>query len=101
MNEGMTMVVSTPDGGRLNLRKEPGVNKTILDRLDPGTEVSVIAEKGNWSEVDVHGFTGWVMTKYLAVPEHKAELRLVLTDSEGNQFVPVGDVTISLKYLDD
>lgn len=49
--------------GVLNVRTSP--NGTIVGTLVAGTEVTVIGEKGNWSEIDYYGNRRVVFSKYL------------------------------------
>ena len=60
-------IISTTEGDRLNMRNQPGLNTSIIARLDNGTRVVLldgpIASDGfTWWEVRLNtGLTGWVV----------------------------------------
>lgn len=63
-----TMIVSTPDGGSLNMRTKPSTSGDIITRIPNGTPVNVIGETDGWKQIDYAGKTGWVMESYLVEP---------------------------------
>jgi len=56
-------VVMAVSGSTVNLRRAPG--GALLARIPVGTEVTVEAERGDWSRLRCDGRTGWMLTKYL------------------------------------
>lgn len=52
-------------GGKLNLRKEPSLEASVLGQYPTGTWMTVHEELENWSKVTVDGKNGYVMSKYL------------------------------------
>ena len=64
-----TGVVITEDD-RLNLRDEPSVDGEIIGKIEPQTEIEVLAvsDDGLWYEVTVTGIgTGWVSTEWVSL----------------------------------
>lgn len=57
--------VSTPNGGRLNVRVAPGKNSRVIGQLPNGETVDVWEEDGEWSEIGGDGLKGWVFAEYL------------------------------------
>ncbi|MCQ6273564.1 N-acetylmuramoyl-L-alanine amidase [Bacillus sp. V3B] len=49
----------------LNLRSEPTLNGTIINKLHKGTMVEVISEKNDWVKIHYAGQIGWVSGMYL------------------------------------
>ena len=74
-----TMIVSTPDGGTLNMREQPSKNADIIARIPNGTPVDVIGTTTDWYKLDYNGKEGWVMSKYLTDPS---------SDPQGQVIVP-------------
>lgn len=52
---------------RLNVRAEP--NGTILDTIEQGVTVEIVAKKKGWFNVHVGNVSGWVDGSYLAIKE--------------------------------
>jgi uncharacterized protein YgiM (DUF1202 family) len=62
-------VVITEDS-RLNLRAEPAADAEIIGKLDPQTEVEVVAvsEDGVWYQINVAGIgSGWVSAQWVSL----------------------------------
>lgn len=76
--------VSTPKGGRLNLRQGAGMNARILTSYKPGTEVEKTGQSGDWTRVIVlnGGKTGWMYTAYLKYVRTETET-VVTQDKPG------------------
>ena len=62
----MTLWVNTPNGGTLNLRKNPNTNSAILARIPNGTPLTAEEEDIQWLQVTYEGKTGWVLAEYLS-----------------------------------
>ena len=90
MTTGNTATVNTTSG-TLNVREEADKNSNILGKLEKGSSVEVLEEKGDWTQIRSGDLIGWVSSAYLAKDEAKnAENKITITDSEGNTFSPVG-----------
>lgn len=76
--------VSTPKGGRLNLRQGADMNARILTSYKPGTEVEKTGQSGDWTRVIVlnGGKTGWMYTAYLKYVRTETET-VVTQDKPG------------------
>lgn len=53
-------------GGALNLREEPSLSAKVLGQFPTGTLVEVTGQHGDWSEVEVNGLSGYMMTRFLS-----------------------------------
>lgn len=105
-----TATVTTASGS-LNLRKSPK-NGAIITRLARNSTVDVYLEQDGWMFVKQGGHEGWVSGEYLTKnatsdgADEKteggeeildtAEVCIVITDSEGNTFKPVGKFTVDM-----
>ena len=97
----------TTSGGTLNLRQTPK-NGKVLARLAANSTVDVFEEQDGWMYVQQGEHIGWVSGEYLtknttveeAQDEEElldtAEVCIVITDSEGNTFKPVGRFTVDM-----
>ena len=52
---------------RLNVRAKKSTESSIVDRLDPGTEVKVISSDDGWSLISVGSTEGYVRTSFLDI----------------------------------
>jgi len=52
---------------RLNVRAGPGVSAPVLDQIERGEEVLVIAERDGWAQIRIEGdgIEGWVSRRLL------------------------------------
>lgn len=102
MNILYTATVTT-SGGTLNLRQTPK-NGKVLARLAANSTVDVFEEQNGWMYVQQSEQIGWVSGEYLTKnttaeevdPCDTAEVCIVITDSEGNTFKPVGRFTVDM-----
>ena len=72
----VTGIVNTEDE-HLNLRSAPSTDASIVAKLDPETEVTILAtsDDGEWLQVEVDGVgTGWVAQEYITVDEGAADI---------------------------
>lgn len=58
-------IVSNVNG--LNVRSEPSVNSSGLEKLNIGDEASLYSTDGDWAQVQVNGKDGWVHTDYISI----------------------------------
>lgn len=63
---GWARVKSDDPGKRLHLRSKPDKSAASLGKYYRGTPVRVLGRKGDWTEVDIFGVHGYMMTKWLA-----------------------------------
>lgn len=68
-------MVTTENGGKLNLRTGRGTGYKTLYQIPNLTTVEVVKNHGTWCEVNVGKYNGYVMTKYLSFiqPEQPEE----------------------------
>lgn len=75
---GWALVNNPNPEDRLNLRAEASQEAGSLGRFYNGTPVKVLAEKGDWCQVQIGtGLTGWMMKKYLAFDTDMAAVKSV------------------------
>ena len=53
-------------GNRVNFRKGPGTNYSIITSLNKGTKVGYISESNGWAKISYNGNIGYMSTSYLA-----------------------------------
>ncbi|MCQ4697799.1 SH3 domain-containing protein [Paeniclostridium sordellii] len=53
-------------GNRVNFRKGPGTNYSIITSLNKGTKVGYISESNGWAKISHNGNIGYMSTNYLA-----------------------------------
>ena len=63
---GWARVISDDPNNRLHLRAAPNTSAASLGKYYQGTPVRVLGKSGEWTEVDVFGVHGYMMTKWLA-----------------------------------
>lgn len=64
--EGQTGWVNTaPQGGGLNLRKNPSTNATRITVIPENASLTVVTYGGTWCYVWYNGYYGYVMTKFV------------------------------------
>jgi len=97
----------TLNSGVLNVRNEPGEGGDIIGRLNDGATVEVQTEYDNGWKFVTYGDSGsgYVSGRYIERVEETEEpvgrVQLVLTDSEGNTWMPVGEYTAELRTVSD
>ena len=111
-NEGGTSTMATvlytatvtTASGSLNVRKTAGKSATVVGRLSKGKTVEVVGENDGWLHIQSGTLDGWCDASYLTKvattedDEDTAEevVSIVITDSEGNAFRPVGSFTVKV-----
>ncbi|CEO26518.1 C40 family peptidase [Paraclostridium sordellii] len=53
-------------GNRVNFRKGPGTNYSVITSLNKGTKVGYISESNGWAKISYNGNIGYMSTNYLA-----------------------------------
>ena len=62
----MTASVISPNGGKVNMRKEPKTTATLIAQLSPGTEVEVLGNTNTgWTRCQYNTKTGYIMSQFL------------------------------------
>lgn len=80
---------------QVNLRSGPGTSYAILDKLRPGTRLSVISHSGGWIRTAINGKIGWLTQNYTkTVNEHlprisTAEISFQAAPDTGSAIVSV------------
>ena len=80
--------------GVLNVRSEPG--GSVIGAVKGGEEVDVLADLGEWAQIEHAGITGFAAKRYICFVRAEQDARLALSDSEGRTFFPQGDVTVKI-----
>ena len=60
------IILQTNDG--VNIREEPGTDSTILDSVDPNTQLYVSGETTNWYQVYINGYYGYIRKDFMSYP---------------------------------
>ena len=66
-------IVTANNNSPVRLRKEP--NGQIITTIPQGTVVDVISTQGDWSEIQVNGITGYMMSKFLTDKRENKSLK--------------------------
>ncbi|CEN88269.1 C40 family peptidase [Paraclostridium sordellii] len=53
-------------GNRVNFRKGPGTNYSVITSLNKGTKVGYISESNGWAKVNYNGTIGYMSANYIA-----------------------------------
>lgn len=89
----------------LNLRVGPSTDDTKIGKIPNGGIVEVLTAGDAWSFVRYDGMSGYVNNQYLVEieeePDDSIHVQLVITDSAGNTFIPVGDFSAKLEVVCD
>ena len=59
--------VFAENGKPVNLRKGPGIQYGLADRLQVGTVVGITGESGDWYAAGTGGKAGWIMKRFVRV----------------------------------
>lgn len=59
-------VVTTKNGGRVNVRSGPASSYSSVGALATGTQVSVLLKGNNWYMISANGMEGFMSTQYLS-----------------------------------
>ena len=80
--------------GMLNVRSAP--DGAVIGRLEPGEEVDVLKDEGEWVEIAYAGGTGYAAKRYICFAQVRQEARIIITDEEGVAFAPAGGFTLRI-----
>lgn len=84
--------------GYLNVRRSAGTSAKIIDKLYPGTKVSIIGSSNGWYKVTHGKTTGWVSGKYIS----KASSATGTASREGcniNNIVEYAKKLLGIRYV--
>lgn len=70
-------IVTANNNSPVRLRKEP--NGQIITTIPQGTVVDVISTQRDWSEIQVNGITGYMMSKFLTDKKENKNLEELKT----------------------
>lgn len=70
-------IVTANNSSPVRLRKEP--NGQIITTIPQGTVVDVISTQRDWSEIQVNGITGYMMSKFLVDKKENKNLEELKT----------------------
>lgn len=70
-------IVTANNNSPVRLRKEP--NGQIITTIPQGTVVDVISTQRDWSEIQVNGITGYMMSKFLTDRKENKSLKELKT----------------------
>ena len=104
----MTVTVTSPNGGPVNLRKAANKGAALVDRILPGTEAELLESGGEWSRIRVAGKTGWMMTEFLEADDSGLPDEDFgtgdLDDQDGSEkvalYFTVDELSAALPFLD-
>ena len=80
----------TTESGSLNVRKAATKTAAVITRLSKGTTVDVVEEGDGWLHIQSGSTDGWCDANFLTKTTETTETKIVITDSAGNTFEPVG-----------
>ena len=83
----------------LSLREAPYTG-AVIAQMPMGAEVDVLRE-GEWALVLYEGMQGYAAQRYLERIEAEEEPRMILTDEEGNCWIPSGGFSVEMRKLED
>lgn len=94
-------VITTPNGGAVNVRSGPGLDHAVITRVPNGTEVAILIHDvaDGWDFCQIDRVQGYIFNSYITPadtpqPDPAPESEILIIDSAGNQFRPVGSFTI-------
>jgi uncharacterized protein YgiM (DUF1202 family) len=95
----------------LNIRSGPGTDYAAIGKVSNGSTVEVLADTGKdddkWSFIRQDDKSGYVSAAYLVpldavlIEPGTADKRMILTDSAGNIWTPVGGFSVKLEAVED
>ena len=100
----------TTEKDPLRVRQSPGTGR-IIGHVPRGAVIEVLADKGDgWPRIRYNELVGYASGDYLTRVEDENEIKnpeegihvmLILTDSAGNEWIPVGDFSARLVAAED
>ena len=61
-----TSVVTTQNGGKVNVRSGPGSSYSSIGKLASGTQVNILLKGNGWYMISANGMEGFMSTQYLS-----------------------------------
>ena len=59
-------IVTTQNGGKVNVRSGPGSSYSSIGKLASGTQVNVLLKGNGWYKISANGMEGFMSTQYLS-----------------------------------
>lgn len=84
-----TATVTSPNGGKVNLRNAPGKHADLVNQLAPGTEVEVVADNGEWCYITSKKGSGYIMREYLVFDDTDTDAAVASPGAP--DYLPAGD----------
>ena len=103
-------IIQTPNGGRVNVRVGPSTKDDRITLAENGTKVKIITDTDGWKFCQLpSGTQGYILGDFV-VPietneedtqqETNAGMQILIVDSAGNRFEPVGDFHVLFGGVD-
>lgn len=106
-----TAKVKLESSKSLNIRSGPGTDYAVIGKVSNGSTVDVLADTGEaenkWAFIRQDDKSGYVSAAYLVpldavlIEPGTADKRMILTDSAGNIWTPVGGFSVKLEAVED
>lgn len=80
--------------GVLNVRSAPG--GPVKDMLMKDDEVQVLTDEGAWVQIVCGPIEGYVSKQYIIFKQAASDVRLVVTDAEGNAVAIGSEATVRI-----
>lgn len=94
---GQTMVVSTKNGGSLNLRNTASYGQNIVGKIPHGAQVSLLASTGKWAQISFQGSRGYVLLQYLSNQPVNAPESNIQTPGQPSESVAQASAQVNTK----
>ncbi|QPC47011.1 N-acetylmuramoyl-L-alanine amidase [Mangrovibacillus cuniculi] len=75
-SKGLVLVES------LRLRTSPSLDSEVLKTLSQNTEVTVLAQQGDWTNISINSETGWVASEYIGNNSSEKKEEIVVSTVE-------------------
>ncbi|MDE3839727.1 N-acetylmuramoyl-L-alanine amidase [Bacillus methanolicus] len=84
----------------LNVRSSPSLHGSIIGKLQRGEEVTVLSQRGDWTEISFSGKSAWISSEYVLV-EKKGSKKKSTTQLSSNLAGVIGTVTATTLTVRD
>jgi N-acetylmuramoyl-L-alanine amidase len=84
----------------LNVRSAPSLQSTIIGKLQKGEAVTVLSQKGEWTEISYSGKSAWISSEYVLV-EKKVSKKNSTPKVSSNLSGVIGTVTATTLSVRD
>lgn len=98
LNKGTsTSMVTTRNGGKVNVRSGPDSDYASIGKLASGTNVTVLLKGNGWYYISANGLTGFMSTQYLSGSGSTIGNNTGSGSSSGNS----GTTSVSIAYVNN